>query len=255
MTISSPRPTWATVNKVHTFPRGEPLQFEKLQAFTLEGLRLYRNSDGFLFPSVTTALGDNSKESLDAWRAKVGLEEANKIGRIAAAIGTRMHTMLERFLDNDLEYARGAFPAETELFLKIRPVLTNSVERVYAQESGLYSLDLGVAGRVDLYCSFNGVPAVVDFKSSSKAKKEEWIQNYFMQATAYSMMLRELGHPAEKFVIIVASPDGVQVFDKNVDDYVEQTRNYFKSYHAKYGYSQDVFQQMIAGREPDKRED
>lgn len=248
MSISSLRQTSATHNFAH-----EPKQFEDFRCYTLDNIRLYENADGILFPSVTHALGDGKKDSLDAWRQRVGIEEANRIGRIAAATGTRFHTMCERFLDNRNDYGRGAFPAETELFVKIKPVLTDRVGIVYAQEFSLYSLDLGVAGRCDLFCSFDGAPAVVDFKTSSKLKKEEWIENYFMQATAYSMMLRERGYTVDKFAILIASPDGMQVFDKSVDDYVEMTREYFKGFHAKHGYSQQRFREMIGDRKPDER--
>ena len=249
MTTSSLRQNSAT----HSF-KHEPKQFEDFRCYTLEDIRLYENADGILFPSVTHALGDGKKDTLDAWRQRVGIEEAAKIGRNAAAIGTRLHTLCEKFLDNDPHYNRGAFPQEAELFAKLRPVLTERVDVVYAQEFPLFSLDLGVAGRCDLFCSFDGTPAVVDFKSSSKLKREEWIENYFMQATAYAMMIRErIGRPVDKFVILIASPDGLQVFEKNVGDYVEMTRDYFKGFHAKYKYSQQRFREMIGGRAPDER--
>lgn len=248
MSISSLRQTSATHNFAH-----EPKQFEDFRCYTLENIRLYENADGILFPSVTHALGDGKKDSLNEWRQRVGIEEANKIGRNAAAIGTRLHTLCEKFLNNDPHYNRGVFPQEAELFAKLRPVLVERVEVVYAQEFPLFSLDLGVAGRCDLFCSFDDIPAVVDFKSSSKLKKEEWIENYFMQATAYSMMLRERGYTVDKFAILIASPDGMQVFDKNVDDYVEMTREYFKGFHAKHEYSQQRFREMIGDRKPDER--
>ena len=203
---------------------------------------------------MTHALGDGKKDSLDAWRQRVGIEEAERVGRNAAAIGTRLHSLCERFLDNRNDYSRGALPPEIELFVKLKPVLMEKVNVVYAQEFPLYSLDLGVAGRCDLYCSLDNVHSVVDFKSSSKPKKEEWIENYFMQATAYSMMLRELGHRVDQFAILVASPESMQVFQKNVDDYVEMTREYFKGFHAKHGYTQQRFRDMVGDRQPDKRE-
>jgi hypothetical protein len=248
VTTSSLRPTWATP-KLHDFKHQHVVDFEQLRCYTLDNIRLYENADGILFPSVTHALGDGKKDSLDAWRQRIGIEEADKIGRRAAAIGTRLHTMCERFLDNRDDYNRGSLPEETELFVKIKPVLTDRVRIVYAQEFPLYSLDLGVAGRCDLYCSFDGEPTVVDFKSSSKTKKEEWIENYFMQATAYTMMLRERGVTVDNFAILVASPEGMQVFHKKVDDYIEMTRDYFKSYHARHGHTQEYFRSLIERNE------
>ena len=248
MTISSLRQTSATHNFKH-----EPKQFEDFRCYTLDDIRLYENTDGILFPSVTHVLGDGKKDSLNEWRQRVGVEEADRIGRRAAAIGTLLHTMCERFLDNDPQYRASSFPEELELFAKLRPVLTDRVGIVYAQEFPLYSIDLGVAGRCDLFCSFDGSPAVVDFKSSSKEKKEEWIENYFMQATAYAMMLRELGHSVDKFAILIASPYSMQVFEKNVEDYRDMTIDYFKGFHAKHGYTQQRFREMIGDRKPDER--
>lgn len=254
MNTSSPRPSWASP-KPANFKHQKIDDFENLRCYTLDNIRLYENADGILFPSVTHALGDGKKDSLDVWRQRVGLEEAERIGRVAANVGTSLHTMCERYLDNRNDYDRGSLPAAAELFGKLKPVLNERIEVVYAQEFPLYSLDLSVAGRCDLFCRFDGVPTVVDFKSSSKLKKEEWIENYYMQATAYSMMLRERGHEVWNFAILIASPDGMQVFKHDVSHWEEQTRDYFKFYHRKYEHSQEKFREMIAGREPDKRED
>lgn len=254
MNTSSLRQHLGSAKRERDFQHWPLTEFEQLTCYTLPDIRLYENADGILFPSVTHALGDGKKDSLNEWRQRIGLEEANRIGRIAAATGTRFHTMCERYLDNRDDYGRGAFPAETELFGKIKPVLTERIGRVHAQEFPLYSLDLGVAGRCDLHCEFDGVSTVVDFKTSSKTKKEEWITNYFMQATAYGMMLRERFLNVKKFAILIASPDEMQIFVKDIDDYIEETREYFKGFHAKHGYSQQRFREMIGDRKPDERE-
>jgi PD-(D/E)XK nuclease superfamily len=227
------------------------LSFEELKSHTLEGgFRLYENADGVLFPSVTTALGDMKRESLMEWRRRVGEAEANRIGREAASLGTRLHTMCENYLNNVLDYDRKAFPGELELFSKMRPVLDERISVVYAQEFPMYSLDLGVAGRCDCFCVFDGKPTVVDFKSSSKLKKEEWIENYFIQATAYCLMLRErFGRPIDKFAVLISSPEGMQVFHKDTEDYIEVARDYFKGYHARHGHTQEYFRGLIERNE------
>lgn len=219
-------------------------------------MRLYQNEYGILFPSVTTALGDMKKDSLDEWRARIGVEEANKIAHNAASIGTRLHLMCEKYLNNDPAYNRKAFPQEAELFRHMKPILDENVELVYGQEFPLYSLDLGVAGRCDMFCRYRGKPTIVDFKSSSKPKKKEWIENYFYQATAYAMMVMERQHlPVSNFAIIISSPEGVQVFEDRVIDWIERTRDYFKSYHARHGFSQEYFKSLIGDRSPDKKEE
>jgi len=239
-------PTWAFKQ------RG--LQFDRLKCYTTETIRLYQNAEGILFPSVTHALGDMKKGTLEAWRQRVGIEEANKISRKAANLGTRVHKLAEDYLNNKPDWNRGAFPDAMQLFKPLKDRLARNVDEVYAQEFPIYSLDLSVAGRCDLFCEYGGLPTVVDFKTSGKEKREDWIINYFYQATAYAMMLRERGHRVDKFCILITSPDGLQSFNYPVDQYVEQTRDYFKSFHAKYGYSQEYFQSLINNREPDPEE-
>lgn len=246
MSTSSQSPTWAFKQ------RG--LQFEKMRCYTTETIRLYENAEGILFPSVTHALGDMKKDTLDSWRQKVGIEEAKKISKQAADRGTRVHKLAEDFLNNKPDWNKGAFPDALDLFKPIKANLIFNVKEVYAQEFPLYSLDLSVAGRCDLYCNYDGYDSVVDFKTSSGTKKKEWITNYFYQATAYSMMLRERGHRVDNFYILITSPDGIQIFDHYVDDWVEETRAYFKSYHAKYGHSQEYFRSLVNNREPDREE-
>lgn len=243
---SSQNPTWVFKQ------RG--LEFDKMRCYTTETIRLYENAEGILFPSVTHALGDMKKATLDSWRQKVGIEAANKISKQAADRGTRVHKLAEDFLNNKPNFMRGAFPDALELFGKLKKNLMENVKEVYAQEFPLYSLDLSVAGRCDLYCNYDGYDSVVDFKTSSGAKKKEWITNYFYQATAYAMMLRERGHKADNFYILITSPDGLQVFDQYVDDWVEETRAYFKSYHIEHNYSQDYFRSLVNNREPDREE-
>ena len=66
--------------------------------------------------------------------------------------------------------------------------------QVYAQEAALYSEHLGLAGRVDCVGEFDGVPSIIDFKTSKKLKKKDSITNYFIQESAYAIMWEELKH-------------------------------------------------------------
>lgn len=228
-----------------------------MNSYTIEGvMRLYESRTGLLFPSVTTALGEMKKDSLEEWRRRIGREEADKIGRRAAALGTRLHSICEKYLNNDPAYRANSFPGEIELFSHLRPFLDEKIEVVYGQEFPLWSKDLGVAGRCDAFCMMEGRPTIVDFKSSSKPKKEEWIENYFFQATAYAMMVMERKKvPVTRFAILVSSPEGLQVFHKPVKDYIEKTREYFHSYRTSKGHTQEYFRGLIGAQLPDKREE
>ena len=66
-----------------------------------DGTRVYETPTGNKYPSVTTVTGLLKKDIIQAWRKKVGDEEANKISSTAARRGTRIHTLCEKYLLNE----------------------------------------------------------------------------------------------------------------------------------------------------------
>lgn len=75
--------------------------------------------------------------------------------------------------------------------------------------------------------------SVLDFKTSRKEKKEEWILNYFLQATCYSLMLKEKYNiNAPQIVILITSPGNpLQVFKKNPNEYFKSLSQNLIKYH------------------------
>ena len=199
----------------------ELIEFENLESVTSETGRMYRTPEGMIYPSVTTALGAMSKQGIIEWRKRVGEEEANKITRQAARRGTRLHNLLEKYLMNDYNYGKGQMPSDLDLFHKIKQILDKNVSVVRGQEFALYSNIMKVAGRCDLLCDYDGKLSVVDFKSASKEKKEEYITNYFYQATAYCLMVKELKDiDVDQFYILIASEaPNAQVFRGEVSKF------------------------------------
>ena len=115
-----------------------------MDAVTDEGRKYHKF--GIDLPSITTVLSILSRDSIAKWRKRVGEVEANKISTRAANRGTAVHTVYEKYLDNDADYL-DVMPNNIETFQKIRPILDENVNNIHAQE--LYSTYLGVAGRVD----------------------------------------------------------------------------------------------------------
>ena len=115
------------------------------------------------------------------WRKRVGEEEANRISHRASTRGTKVHEIIEKYIDNDENFRDGYTPDVLESFLIMKPILDGFIGTVYAQEAPLYSTHLGVAGRVDCVAEFDGQLSIIDFKTSRKKKKKDWINNYFMQ--------------------------------------------------------------------------
>jgi genome maintenance exonuclease 1 len=96
----------------------------------------------------------------------------------------------------------------------------------------MWSESIGLAGRVDCICDYDGKLSVVDFKGSNKEKAESGIKNYFQQATAYALMYQEItGRKVEQIVILVANETGVlQEFKRKPIDYVDGLLRAFQLY-------------------------
>ena len=102
--------------------------------------------------------------------------------------------------------------------------LDNNLNKVYAQEAPLYSDHLGLAGRVDCVGVWDGKNSIVDYKTSRKVKKKEWVSNYFMQCAAYAIMWEErTGMPITQLVVLIAVDDNEpQVFVEHRDNWTEK---------------------------------
>lgn len=201
------------------------------------GKRVYLTPEGNSFPSVTTVLGELKKDSILAWRKRVGEKEANKISTKASRRGTAVHTICEDYLNNKEDFLSNVLPMNIETFKSIQPILDNHINNVYAQEVGLYSNHLKLAGRVDCVAEFNGKLSIIDFKTSLKPKKREWIENYFMQEAAYAIMFEErTGIPINQLVTIIAVDDNSpQVFLESRNAWTPFLLNAIEDYQRKYG--------------------
>ena len=123
-------------------------------------------------------------------------------------------------------------PGVWYLFLEAVQELEQNIGKIYCIEDYLYSDEFGVAGAVDMIAEWDGRLSVVDFKTSNSAKKEEWIENYFIQGTAYAKMFTErTGIECNQLIIFVVPDDGIpQTFIKRVDDYTELLRESIRDY-------------------------
>jgi genome maintenance exonuclease 1 len=209
------------------------LQFD-LNAETTDSGRVYTTPEGNKYKSITTVLSHYGKQAIYEWRQSVGEERANEISRKAANRGTKVHKICEDYLNNEITELKMQMmmPDLKELFSKIRSIIDANVGRIYSQEQALYSDEYRIAGRVDLIAEWNGKLAVIDFKTSSKQKEEENIQNYFMQCTAYALMFSErTGMWIDDIVVLIATEEGpAQVFERQIHDYRQSLVEYIDKY-------------------------
>ena len=217
----------------------------ELTTQTVNFKRFYETPDGKLYPSITTVLSTRNKKGLFEWRKRVGDEVANYVARTSAARGTAVHHMCEDYLNN--------FPTEWPdkwkehekkflpfcLFKQLENKVLQKIDNIRSQECALFSNKYRVAGRVDCIAEYDGKLSIIDFKTSTKERNDEWNENYYIQASAYAEMFEEqTGTPIEQIVILVVTEDGaVQEFVKEKYDYipllVETIDNFTKAWEEE----------------------
>jgi len=191
--------------------------FVPIERESIDGVRYYKvfgTEELVRMPSITSVISWRNKDKFKKWRAKVGEQEANNITRKATHRGTDAHTLIEEYLNNSDTFS-DVLPLSQFLFKQAKPDL-NRIDNILCQETALYSTELGIAGSVDCIAEFDGELSVIDFKTSAKPKKREWIEDYFVQCAAYACMLYEMkGLIVKKFVIIMTCENGeVEVYEE-----------------------------------------
>jgi len=172
------------------------------------GTRVY-DIVGYRLPSVTTVLGaTKNTDFIKKWKAKVGEQEADRIKNHSSNRGTAMHKFLEHYvLGTNIIDLTGIGQEARPMADKIIEVGLAPVEEYYGSEVTLHYPGL-YAGSTDLVCLHNDMETIVDFKQSNRPKREEWIEDYYMQIAAYAMAHDYVyGSKIKQGVIMVCTPD------------------------------------------------
>ena len=214
----------------------QKINLPEIKATTTDGVRLYETPEGNKYPSITTVLSVKNKKGLFEWRKRVGDDVANYVARKAANRGTSVHHMCEDYINNDFDeekHKKKFLPYV--LFNQLRESVLQKIDNIYAQECGLYSDKYKVAGRVDCIAEYDGKLSIIDFKTSSKERSDEWNESYYIQASAYAEMFEErTGIGINQIAILVVTEDGViQEFVKNKTDYLPLLKDAIKEWENK----------------------
>ena len=163
-------------------------------------------------PSVTTILAatqsDEKRASLEAWKNKVGGIEAERIKNTAANRGTAMHSYLEMHIngENLLDLTIEGLAARSMAQTIIDKGLIE-LQEIWGNEVVLYYPEL-YAGQTDLCGVYQGRDSIIDFKQSNKPKRDEWIEDYYLQGAAYATAHDCIyGTEIEQTVILICTPD------------------------------------------------
>ena len=213
----------------------EPIE---MNTITIDGKRYYVTPTGYNHPSVTTVISNNSKKQkvISEWRRKVGHEKATRISTQSAGRGTRYHKIAEDYFNNCLDIEKYKDQPLPVLMFNSSIDILNRINNIYLQEAALYSDKLQIAGRVDCIAEFDDELSIIDFKTSKKQKKEDYLYDYYVQECAYACMLQELyGLSVKKLVTIISCEDGdTQLSVKSPKkEYFLRLQEYIQEYKEK----------------------
>jgi|TARA_R110002153_G_scaffold157690_1_gene309752 CRISPR/Cas system-associated exonuclease Cas4 (RecB family) len=203
------------------------------------GKRQYVGDDSIPVPSVTTVLSETGdKTALINWRKRVGDKEATRISTEAAGLGTKVHNAIEKYILNEEWDTFGnnhvSVLAKTMTTMMVENGLTK-IDELWGVEVALIAKGL-YAGTSDAIGVYEGEDAIIDFKTSKKIKKREWIEDYFMQGCAYALAHNEMmGTEIRKVVILMVDREGKfaeftikgEEFDEYCDKWAQRLADYF----------------------------
>lgn len=184
----------------------------------IDGRRVYITPAGNAYPSITSILGSQPKSGIEEWRKRVGEKEADRIMKESSELGTMVHDLCEQYLYN--LPLKCNYQEAIEVFNRLRFQLKN-IDNILGLELPLHSDILKVAGTADCVAEYNGVLSLIDFKTSRKRKREDWIEDYYIQAFFYAAAFFEMsGALPEQVVILIAvrESNDVQVFIKPIKE-------------------------------------
>ena len=211
-------------------------QYDELSKASRNGKRHYKTPDGRSVPSVTTVLSaTKDMTALNAWRKRVGEQEATRIATESANIGTVMHRSLEKHVKGEARKP-GSNLIQQKAHTMANVIIDNGLKditEVWGSEVSLHYPEL-YAGTTDLVAVYKGEPAICDFKQSRKLKKKEWIEDYFLQLVAYSEAHNKLYDTDIKTgrVFICTQNNEFQTFE--IDRYEHWTSEWYKKLEQYY---------------------
>jgi PD-(D/E)XK nuclease superfamily len=204
------------------------------------GRRLYALPDGSKVPSVTTIL-DKTKsqekiDALNAWKKRVGEAKAQEIVTEAAGRGTRMHKFLEDYVKTGVVNEPGSNPYSIESHKMAKVVIAQGlchVNEVWGVEVPLYYPGL-YAGTTDGCGLHLNDQSILDYKQTNKPKKEEWIEDYYLQLTAYALAHNKVhGTNIRKGVVLMCVKPRTEDEEPVYQEFILKPQD-FDSWEAKW---------------------
>ena len=209
------------------------LGYEKLDRVDSHDGRRYITAAGNAYPSVTAITSLVNEGAIQEWRNRVGEEKANAISLKASTRGTQVHSIIEKYINN--EDTSDFLPHIKQSLENLKPLIDKHVTKVFGTEVALYSDHLQVAGTCDAIVEWDGIPTIVDWKTSRRPKKKANIGNYFMQLAAYAVMWEERTGMACNATRIVMDVDDFHpvMYKETRDAHIEEFIKWRDEYNCR----------------------
>ena len=210
----------------------KPNPFEKAQRIDEKDFRYYKTPDGNSPPSITTILSKTkpaeSQENIESWKKREG-KAAFHITELSKIYGTKTHVAIECTLYNKIPIISSEM---VSLHYNNLHKYLKKINNIAGIELILYSKLLNMAGTADCIAEYDGILSVIDYKTKRKPQREEWLEDPFIQATAYSIMFEELTKINIPQIVILVSDEkgGTQEWIKNPINYKEKLLTRIKLY-------------------------
>lgn len=181
----------------------------------------------FNVPGVTTITGQMNKPFLVGWANRLGLEgtDSSKYTDEAQAIGNAAHYLIESKLRGDEpnmddftmnQIKRAAFGvAAFDQWASEHTVEPQLLEAVFTSDAYRYG------GQIDFYGLIDGVPMLIDFKTSSNLYPE-----HGFQVSGYWRLLKEHDHEVKGVRILRIGRTEDEGFDEHVLSGVQITKGF-----------------------------
>lgn len=189
-----------------------------------KGRNRYYHTPGGKFPSVTSILSatdsEEDKARLRKWQHKMdslhGKGHASKISGDALTKGKLIHSAIESHYRYGQE-----IEVPYEEWNKLRSFL--KVIQPITLECPVYHPS-GYAGTIDCVGHYTDELYVIDWKTSKRMKRKSWINNYFLQITAYAHAWNFM-HPNQiirnGLIVVISPPNSLQLFDFEIAEYAD----------------------------------
>lgn len=185
-------------------------------------MRTYETPIGKL-PSVTTILqateDEKTKDKLRKWQHKQdkihGVEKADNNSDNRLKRGKEIHKAIELLHKFNVEPAENwMHEGNAQRWKHLQPFL-KSITIIETEQFVWHKS--GYAGTADLIAIMDNQPTLLDWKTSDRIKKRQWLDEAFIQTAAYAQAWN-FSAPflnITQLAVIVISPEKLQIFTEN----------------------------------------